>query len=754
FDGRSGNLFDDILNQAKNIGITKNVVAVKGQELNAGMLLALCYNALDCCILERNSIDGFTKDQNKTLLSERLKVHTVKGIVSSTAFTSLVGAGAAKSATIAGVQIDDPDGIANDYIGMDVVAYFSEDHFGKEGLICVCPTANNRILELLPEELDIANSTYTEIRYSDRNTGRTSRVRIDNYADIIYNGKAFPSYSLSDYDIKMGCLRFLDNNNDSVADVVFIEEYENYVADVVNITSNKIYDVYGKCLNLEDCENIFWRDMYGDKIDISQVSKWNVLSVKASKDGDLINIAVYDDPVTGDVQSIETNGFERRVTIDGDTFGIADSYETALLAGNANAKEIVLSQSGTYYLDANEKIAAVLLDEVSSWRYAYLISAKYKRKDDIAAFKLIYDNTDTKTFLSGEKVRIDGKKYNSEDAVEYFSDGTNTIPQLIKFTLNGQGEVEKIDTLVIGSGETSENLTKTLASQTGYWSVRTRRVGKGAAVGVKIDPSTTRIFQIPELAADKYDESKYSVRTKVFANNESITYDAYDIDEFGVAKAVVMRGKNVVLGSPEKTTIVTKTVKMLIEDEVYTVLQGIDCSGKEVSLKIEDTVDVSKLSAGDIVICALDYKGDVSDFTYFYDNETGTATENMDSTFSVGDKNIGKNFTESHKLFNTTGDYNASYVANAQHYLTANVIAEKMGNCIKAYVPGTTFAGADKDDYSQIQIFEKSSAKIFLCKDKKVEAIQWDDLEEYVYSRNSNARALILSTYSQLLAVF
>ena len=758
-----GGWLDAVLKTASEVGLTKGIQAGKGDELNAGMLLALCYNALDCKVLERNMDNEFETDADKTLLSEKLHISKKKGIVNANSITSLTGAGAKGTARIGDLEIEDPEDLAEDYLGMEVNAYYYDEN-NDQNLVFLSATNKNNVVtvrsdDLLPEE---AGFGYTAIYYSNDESKRTQKIRVDEEADVIYNGKAFPSYTLEDYNLESGSLRFLDHDGDNVADVVFIEETENYVADSVNTDTMQVYDMYGKTLDLEDCDNVRITDMYGTPLELSKIVKWNVLSVQQSKDKDLTTITVYNDPVIGDVQSVYKDDGKTWVTIDGDTFAVSKSYEKALEKRHANAKEIALSQSGTYYLDAEEKIAAVVLDDTNSWRYAYLIKAYYEEGDEATSFKLIYDNTGAKRYNGAKSIRIDGYKKEAEKITQALSEEGETKPQLIKFMMNGQGEIAKIDTAEHTDKENSENLTKTLSNATGYWSIRTRRVGNGQNIGIQLDMSSTIIFQVPTAASDKYNEDKYSIRTSQFKNNESITYDAYDVNSVGVAKAAVVQrdDQKSATFKDEQMLIISKITETLGADDLpQTVIKGYNPFGEEQTIKIADSLDTSKLSAGDIIVYNTNYKNEVDTLSYVYYHKDGTATTKL--TDFMHDSNIGAQYAQSHLLFLETGDHNAAFDSNAKAYLTANIIADKQGSYIKAFMPGVYFNIGDLEDYNSVQVYEQSCpfyssapVTVYLCENGKVEKISWNDLDQYVYSRNQNARALLYATYSQLRCVY
>lgn len=742
-----GGWISPIFRIANNIGLTKGINASIGQQVDAAMISALAFNALDCTVMERTLSNDFKTDNDKTLLTEYFDIYKIKGIVSANNITSLTrGVTMVNEAVINNITYSDEGGIAQNLLGMEVIAYYTED---DSEIVYAYPTSKNNVLTVKATEIekDAAGFGYTDFYYTESEKDKTQRVKIKSGADVIYNGRAYPEFTDDTFKIQSGNIRFVDNDNDGVADVVFVNESETYVVGTVNIQEQQIYDIYGKILMLEEVDFLRISDMYGGKMDLNQLTEWNVLSVMQSKDGEVVEIVSYNDPVMGDVRAVWTEDGESYVNVDGDVFAIAPSYLKALADKNSKAKEIVIGQSGTYYLDNDERIAAVVLDESNSWRYGFIINTYIDDATECLRFKIICDNSGAAFYDAAKSLRIDGyvregiKAYNAM-CLDVNGDNTGEpVPQLVKFMMNGQGLVSRIDTAAKTEKETTENLDKVVSKKSEYWSSRTGRLGIDESVGIMLNTNSTIIFRVPE--SDIYNEEKYSMQAGYITNNEIITYDAYDVDFAGTAKAIVIYGEaggtSVNYGS---TLIVTKVEEALdADDEAHTVITGYNMSGQTVMQNVAWDVDASAITPGDIITYNVDYKSEINLITMLFDREKDSE------------------YTETRRIYNTTGDYTPAYTSNAQSYMTANVIADKEGNYIKTMVPGTVIDSIIRSEInlSNSQIYSLSDAVIYLydssSKDK-VTKISSAELEEYVYYRNKDARAILLTTYSQLRAVY
>lgn len=759
-----GGWLQPIMEAANNSGVTKGVNVITGTELTADMLATLLYNSLDCEMLKRKSLNEFETIKGETLLLKKHGIKKTKGIVTANSITTLTTAQPQENRTsIDWQEYTDKEQKLSGYLGMEAVAYYTEE---DEEIVFGYPTDRNYVLtidadDILPNASGFNHENIIYRQVKENGSTKSTKAKVAADADVIYNGKAYPQYEADDFKITSGRLVLIDNDNDKTAEVVMIEESVNYVVDSVSLSDVTIYDMYGKTLNLKDVDFIDLFDMYGSKIDVSGLVKWNVLSVIKSKDGEYVKITAYNDPVTGEVEAYWTEDGDTYATIDGDTFKVSKDYLASVSAGAANAKAIKIGQSGTYYLDAEEKITAVSIEADSSWQYAFLIKAQVT-DDDGVRYRLLMDQDGFKWYNGAETVRIDEVKKENEERKTALDDDNaieenrKTVPQMVKVQMNGQGLIKKIDTIVQGAKETKDNLSRVITTYDTFedgtvntsrmhevWSIRTSRFGMGSSIGVLVNSDSTFIVKAPK-DGDIYNEDNYRIYVGFFSNNAHLSYNAYDVDRAGIAGAAIVYndGSSFSSTGADGTLMFVHSITSVLnaDDEIVRELRGIDYNGQEVVVPLEIDL-VTSADKGDIIRYNTNNKGEIYELNMVFDYSSQ------------------KNFGAVTNLLYSSGDTDPTYRGNSQSYMNGNVIIDKYGGYIKALTEGEDFANITNDmPYSRTQLFSLADATIMLYDSvapasSRYTKLDASDLSKYLYDRNPDARVILYTTYSQLRTV-
>ena len=155
-----------------------------------------------------------------------------------------------------------------------------------------------------------------------------------------------------------------------VYDIVFVNHFTNLVVDTISEVTGRVTDKYlnGSIVFDENNGNVKYSIIKdGQRIGLTDLKEWNVISYTISEDQNLIKAYVSDASVTGSVTEISEDGYR-----------IGDSpeiYEKAASYPN----EIKLRDRGTFYLDIEDKIAAVNTrtsnESAITTNYAYLVNA-------------------------------------------------------------------------------------------------------------------------------------------------------------------------------------------------------------------------------------------------------------------------------------------------------------------------------------------------------------------------------------------
>ncbi|MDD6483994.1 MAG: hypothetical protein PUF72_05405 [Clostridiales bacterium] len=735
---------NNYLNMANSIGLTENIAAAAGDKLTGRMLISLLYNSLGCEKLVYDDKNKYVTDSDRTLLTENFKTRKRKGIVTGNSQTYLALNGKTNEETI---MLDDeyyldPKGLVSGLLGYETYIYYQEADNEFE-IIYAFKSERNSSKTIRAKDIDKANMTdLSKFAWYEGTKSRSKTMRLSKDMDVIYNGKSFPNFSIDTLIPDTGSVELVDNNADSMADVVFIWESKTYVFSSVNTDEKLIVDKYGKYFDYSKYDTVEFYDMYGQKTASDAMAAWNVLSIYESADGEYCKIVIYDDPVIGTVDRMYTDEYGTWIVVDDEEYVIAPEFEEAVEKGNSNAHEIVLGQTGIYYLNADEAVSASVIEDDWSSRYAYLVSVSLDENEETMYIKLFMNELQGfQTFKTKTKVKLDGQKISFDNAYRQLC---AMEQQLIKIKLDGDSDIFEIDTASQGLNETSENMVCNAYRGTFYWSVRTGRLGTGETLSYLLDRygESVETFVVPN--TDVYNVDNYSKKADL-RNNESYEVSIYDSNAVGIPKAAVVyqdsAAESDVFGNGDTDgggMIVTdiKTVVNEDGDIVENIVGYRLFDGQAVNLYTNDKVDASRIKKGSLIDYYLDFKGRIKRVNVAIDPD-----------------NV--NYNNTHRLYYYEGDTIGPFLANASRYVAATVMAKKDSGYIIIPESGMSIETLDPDNMNlqNSMIYSLGDAKIFLYKDKKVSEIKANELDSYVYSMNPKARVVVVATYSQLKGV-
>ena len=382
--------------------LLRGIDATAAEPAMRGDIAQLVFNAMTVNLMEQvgygSSISYEVVD--KTLLYDKLNVEKAYGQITATGETSLSGGSTTAEDRI---QINDKlylmgDTNATQMLGYNVLYYARIDKTTDEKtliLVTEQPNKNNTLTLNSTDIVDVTGDT-TDKRtveyWADRNTDRrTKTVSIDPNAVYIYNGKYKTGLTNEDLKPASGNLVLLDTNLNSMYNVVFVNHFTNLVVDTVSEITGRVTDKYlnGSLVFDKDNADVKYSIIKdGAKIDISDLKEWNVISYTISDDKNLIKAYVSDASITGTVNEISEDGYR-----------IGDS-ETLYEKATSYPNEIKLRDRGTFYLDIEDKIAAVNTkatnESAITTNYAYLVDAALKDSfDKVGQFKLFTKTGET-----------------------------------------------------------------------------------------------------------------------------------------------------------------------------------------------------------------------------------------------------------------------------------------------------------------------------------------------------------------------
>lgn len=451
--GGTLDLYDDIKVNANDEPATRGTVAL------------LLFNALDVPMMVDKGYNGqeqYEVDDEKTLRTEhKLKRNrfSLSGRVTANSATSIYGSGALKENY---VKIDDEiyhvgNTNAYDFLGQSVNFYIDDDE--REKTIISIESDDNEFLTIASDEI-VAVAT-------DRITYCNNDGRKNDYADlteeeqpvIIYNGKKI-SFSVERLKIGSGYLKLLDYNGDSVFDVIFIDEYLNYLAEGIDEENGfiilKSYNNQTPSrfngLTYIDTNEFDTRLYLADETpaELKDIKEWDILSIAVSEDGETVRIYIIDKKIAGVVT--EKYADENEYVINNNTYKIANS-------NGINMVELDLNEDGVFLLDKFDEIATAISEQTTKnsieiqeteneTTYAYILGVDSQPMVDEVRILLQFHNKDFKT--ENEIIEFDypiylnGFKTSADKAGELL---TPDSPVVMTFEKNGR--IASIDELSI-----------------------------------------------------------------------------------------------------------------------------------------------------------------------------------------------------------------------------------------------------------------------------------------------------------------
>lgn len=618
---RKGGFPQGYLAVAASTGITKSAVAADNAAVIRGMVAQMTSNALTAKKMEQTSFgsDESYKVVDKTLLDDELSTQIIYDQVTAVGTSSLTGSSNLKNNEIkVGTEVyevaDKALLDARRLLGYNVEAYIKEDSYGEKTLILAREQKGKNVsLKIKTEDIKaVTEDTKVKVEYwQDKEKDRkTEEAFISADAKYLYNGQAI-SKDLTELKPEAGSLTLLDRDRDDVFDVVFIEEYENYVVEEVIASSNRVVDKYGKPSLIldpekEDVKFVITRG--GQEIKITDLAEWDVLSVAKSKDSSVVIVEVSSEKVTGKVTEIHDDKF----VIDGKEYGVASNYK----------ETIKLNDEGTFYLDKDGNIAAVDATSTLSSNYAYFTDAEmttgFDKRLEIEVFT---KSGEVKTFKTAKKVRFNGTPNKTpEEVLDLLKTEGEIQAMLITYELNGDGEISKINT---ATDKTSGGIDKNIFALNAKGTLKYRDSSK--KLGMYNVDEETIVFDIPK---DEKDETKYSVTTmELFEDNTDYDVLIFDVKE-DLTAGVVIVTNSTGIANLEASAVVVEKIATFLNDEdqkvekLYAYVDG----ERKTFVTSEEGVLVNesgtKLSAGDIIQIKTNAKDEIEDIRVLFEAST------------------------------------------------------------------------------------------------------------------------------------
>lgn len=596
-----------------------------------GDIAQLVFNALTVNLMEQVGFGTNTSYEvvDKTLLYDKLNVEKGYGQITGTRETALDGGSTTDRDRILidKKQFLEGDTSATQMLGYNVLYYARIDKTSDDKtLIDVrAQDSKNKAIKVDADDIvsvsgnDGENRTFVYWANPDDKNSKTANIASD--AVYIYNGKYKTGVTTEQMKPKSGNVILLDSDTNGIYEIVFVNHLTNLVVDTVSTVTNRVTDKYlngSLVFDDEDTTTLYTLVKNGEHIGIGDLREWNVISYTISDDKELVKGYVSDAVINGMITESTDKGF--RIGNSTDRYKKADSYPN----------EIKLRDKGNFYLDIENKIAAVDTnasvnsDISAAGNYAYLVGAVMNDGfDDTAQLKLFTKTGETVIMNTTSKLRLnDDYGKTAEDVVKSLTTGTSgAIGQVIVFEANSNNAITAIETALDNTGTGAPNVGRFTMNVRKNDMVYKSSSSKLGSVGIS---DSTIIFDIP--AGSGTDTDKFAVRNKSTLTNNS-SYDAiiYDLQENYNANVVVITSTTGVTAAESPILVVdyvsaTQNSDYEDTDRVYGWQDG-----KTVDMIASDKTILRKssgtLEQGDIIQYRTNTKGEIDGISVLFDSK-------------------------------------------------------------------------------------------------------------------------------------
>lgn len=452
---------------ANQNGVLNGLNVYIGYDLTYGALVKMIINSFGAeFFVPVYTSEGISYEKGENGFLKRLGIEKRVGIVTANKYTTLTNDGFIAENMI---RIDDKDYFTeSDYselFGYRVVFYVSTEG-GRDEIVYIGIKSDMNSEKVIAAD-DLVG--YSQRTYSYIDGNRNKQLTLPNNISIIYNGACAAEPTSAMMKPLDGEIKFVDNNNDGKYDVLFISDYETWVVKSVNTSDKRIYGMDKTAyLDLSETDFVNIVDTEGKETELSELKKYNVLSVLRSRNGRYADITVSRSSLRGKIDlfgkdKIKIDGAEYKFSMDS---GIDSSY---------------VGKSGSFLLDFDDRVVYFIDGTFAQMTVGFLINAGCGKGtlDPKMKIKLFSSDEEMLTFDCAKRIEIDGIRYtDAEKAVAALKKGKAEIEnQPVLYATDEDGNVSKIDTPynsannpneLPGSKETADSLrllTKIIDSQ-------------------------------------------------------------------------------------------------------------------------------------------------------------------------------------------------------------------------------------------------------------------------------------------------
>ena len=549
----------------------------------------------------------YIQEEDVTVLTQYHDVFEKKGVITANRYANISGS---EFILPAGEVVIDSESFqagetnAEAMVGHKVSAYYQYNEKESTAVLLYVEDKSAEVLTVNAADIEPGDSI-DRIDYINAQD-KTKTIRFPADMVTIFNGKRCFDLTVQDLHPESGSLTFIDNDSDGGYDVLNIVSYAACVVKTV-IDNTEIVDFYQKTqLDLDTLE-YYTMTSNGEPVEPVGLDQWDVLSVAMSKDGQIADIRISTQKVTGQVTGL----YEEGVKINGQEYDYLPVYEAYRAEDAKNAEQV--GDAVQAYLDFEGRIAAVDL----SWnvgRTGILVKAvAVEEAEDEYLFTIVDRENEGVKYKAAKKVKVDGITYQHEkilEAVQNMKRYYGVVP--IVYDLNAKSEIIAIDTPEQGADEREslrplcENESITYVREAHSFSARFFFGGSTMLTYVPEDPNDLEQYVIQSMDMVRSDMTK---TISAFAVGDSVIADIILIREDAGQTAV---------SNTETFALVEGISTAINEDDEPIHVMQVYKDGMRAEVKTEDLETLTDVEPGDVIFYELSANNTLKQYAELY----------------------------------------------------------------------------------------------------------------------------------------
>lgn len=615
---------------AAELGLLKGIDQTVDQDLSREALIRFLYNSLDVKlpgVIEVSEPNiHYSPETEDTVLSRYHKIYHNEGIVQTSELATLNSYYEPSDETVIigkdKLKVGETTDVFN-YLGYEVKYYYKVEN-EEISLVWLEETDNNEVYKFTSHDIEKVEGNeitfYEEVETLDS-------ITVDSNANVFYNGKLATENIENLFKTFADNITFICNDNNKIADIVFIEDYTYDLVEFVNDVDKKIY-LSDHIIEYADKDYVSARDASGAKIEIPELPVGCVVGF-GDISGDELVLKVLSAPSTVTISAVS----DGEVIIDGKVHKLHKKLGTKMTALIEPGKSVLIA--------LNENLDIVFVKSTDdTMKIGFLIKVTENNRrpfESIVGCNILGTDGIVTKYTLEDKITIDDTKMKKEEVRNYLKQvkeklNTKTdgeTAQVVYYQTDENGVLKKLYT----AGFSEDSTLKLVYNCNERGSARLRDHGYGNGVFANAYPLTKgiKVFKIPETNIEKYEDKYFQITdyglSGAFNHNE-----LYNIDFYKKNQTDILPVAAVVYGSSGEAEVTTSAKLFLVqkalhitndEGEPTVKLVGIyDGESKEFLAAPE--VVMPELTAGDACLFSLDQLDVIVACDKVYDFETDT----------------------------------------------------------------------------------------------------------------------------------